>query len=231
MVVLFDIDGTLIDHNQAEAIAVAALRRRLASAESGDTFLNRWRTAFERHYIRYLSGELSIQEQRRERFREVVEPTLSDAAADELSAAYIDEYLLACSLYPDVEPALARLTAYRMGIISNGERSQQHGKLARAGIAHYFDALIFSAECGVAKPAPDIFQLACVAMGVQPSEAVYVGDRQDVDAEAARRAGLRGIWLDRSAGTHSEDPRTSIDSLLTLPIALALFEGAPEPSA
>jgi putative hydrolase of the HAD superfamily len=159
----------------------------------------------------------------------VVEPTLSDSAADTLSAAYIDEYLFACRLYPDVEPALARLTAYRMGVISNGERSQQHGKLVRAGIARYFDAFILSAECGVAKPNPDIFQLACVSMGVPPSEAIYVGDRQDIDADAACRAGLRGIWLNRSAVARNEDSRMRIDSLLTLPSALALLEGATGP--
>jgi putative hydrolase of the HAD superfamily len=191
IVILFDIDGTLIDHNQAEAIAVAALHHRLGVTERGGAFLDRWRTALERHYSGYLAGELSIQEQRRERFREVIEPTLSDAAADERIAAYIDDYLLECRTYSDVEPALARLTAYRMGIISNGERHPQHRKLVRAGIAHFFDALILSAGCGVAKPAPDIFHLECVSMGVQPSQAVYVGDRQDVDAEAARRAGLR----------------------------------------
>jgi FMN phosphatase YigB (HAD superfamily) len=42
MVILFDIDGTLIDHDQAEAIAVAALHRRLGITESGDMFLDRW---------------------------------------------------------------------------------------------------------------------------------------------------------------------------------------------
>ena len=229
MVILFDIDGTLIDHNQAEAIAVAALRHRLGVSEPGGAFLERWRTALERHYSGYLAGELSIQEQRRERLREVVEPTLSDTAADELIAAYIDDYLLACRLYSDVEPTLARLSAYRMGIISNGERNQQQGKLERTGIAHYFDALILSTECGMAKPAPGIFQLACVSMGVPPSQAVYVGDRQDVDAEAARRAGLLGIWLNRSAVAHNDDPRTRIDSLLTLPTALWLLERGPEP--
>jgi putative hydrolase of the HAD superfamily len=168
MVILFDIDGTLIDHNQAEAIAVAALRCRLGVTEHGSMFLDRWRTAFERHYLRYLAGELSIQDQRRERFREVVDRTLSDAAADDLSTAYIDDYLSACRLYSDVEPALRRLSAYRMGIISNGERRQQQGKLVRTGIANYFGPLILSAECGLAKPAPGIFQLACCFNGRGP---------------------------------------------------------------
>ena len=216
MVILFDIDGTLIDHDQAEAVAVSALRRRLDVSEAENEFRDRWRTALERHYSRYLAGELTLQGQRRERLREVIEPTLSDASADELSTAYIEDYLVACRLFPDVERALAQLGAYRMGIISNGAYAQQHHKLTQAGIARYFSSLTLSDECGVAKPAPGIFHLACASMDVRPSQAIYVGDRRDIDAEAARAAGLHGIWLDRrtSADHH---PLTRVSSMSALP--------------
>jgi putative hydrolase of the HAD superfamily len=111
-----------------------------------------------------------------------------------------------------------------MGIISNGERSQQEYKLVRTGIHHYFGPLILSGECGMAKPARGIFELACDLMGVSPSQAVYVGDRRDVDAEAARSAGLHGIWLDRFGASDDGDPRRRIGSLSALPAALALIE-------
>ena len=213
MVILFDIDGTLIDHDTAEAAAYAAI--------SGRTDLGTWRSAVERHYNRYLAGELTIQQQRRERLREVFDPNLSDAAADQLSALYLDHYLAACDLYSDVRAALAQLAAYPMGIISNGERTQQHRKLVRAGIDHYFRHLILSAECGVAKPARRIFELACDTMGTAPSRAVYVGDRRDIDAEAARRAGLHGIWLDRSSGAPDDgNSAARIGSLAALPDAI-----------
>src|SRR5579872_802266 len=68
MVILFDIDGTLIDHDAAEVIAIAALRGKIEHIEDAAGFLRRWRSAFELHYSRYLAGELSIQQQRRERF-------------------------------------------------------------------------------------------------------------------------------------------------------------------
>src|SRR6516225_2288092 len=156
MVILFDIDGTLIDHDAAEVIAVAALQGKLEHTEEAAGFLRRYRSAFERHYNRYVAGELSIQQQRRERFREMFDPNLSDAAADQLSAVYIDEYLAACELYSDVKLALAQLAAYPMGIVSNGERNQQQYKLVRTGIDHYLGTLILSGECGMAKPARGI---------------------------------------------------------------------------
>ena len=224
MVILFDIDGTLIDHDGAEAIAVSALRVRTQHDEDAVGFLRRWRIAFERHYARYLAGELSLQRQRRERFREVFDPTLSDATADQLSAWYIDQYLAACELYPDVEPTLAHLSAYPMGIVSNGERSQQQYKLMKTRIDHYFGPVILSGECGIAKPARGIFELACGSMGACPSQAVYVGDRRDVDAEAARSVGMHGIWLDRSGSTDHGHPLNRIGSLSELPAAITLIE-------
>lgn len=32
---------------------------------------------------------------------------------------------------------------------------------------------------------------------MSPADSVYVGDCYDIDAEGARAAGFRGIWLDR----------------------------------
>ena len=224
MVILFDIDGTLINHDSAEAIAVAALRDRKGHTEDGVGFLRRWRSAFERHYNRYLAGELSIQEQRRERLRQVFDPNMSDAAADRLSASYIYDYLGACELYSDVKPTLARMAAYQMGIVSNGERSQQQYKLVKTGIDHYFGPLILSGECGVAKPARGIFELACASMGIPPSHAIYVGDRRDVDAEAARSVGMHGIWLDRFGVSDDSDSPMRISSLSVLPVAITLIE-------
>jgi putative hydrolase of the HAD superfamily len=171
-----------------------------------------------------LAGELSIQQLRRERFREVLDLNLSDAAADGLSASYIDQYLAACELYSDVKPALAQLASYPMGIISNGERSQQLHKLLKTGIDHYFDQLTLSGECGVAKPAPGIFELACHSMGVSPSQAIYVGDRRDVDAEAARSAGMHGIWLDRSGASDHNESSVRIVSLSELPGTITVIE-------
>ena len=223
MVVLFDIDGTLIDHDAAEAVAVATLGGEVARSEDPADFLRRWRIAFDRHYSRYLAGQLSIQQQRRERFREVVDASLPEAAVDQLSAFYIERYLAACELFGDVRPALAELAGYPMGIISNGERSQQQHKLARTGIEHYFGPLILSEECGVAKPSRDIFERACGVMGVAPAQAVYVGDRRDIDAEAARSAGMHGIWLDRSGASDDGDCRRRIGSLAQLADAIRLI--------
>ena len=53
-------------------------------------------------------------------------------------------------------------------------------------------------ELGTVKPDPAIFLAACEALGVPPEEVAYVGDDLRLDVEGAQRAGLTGIWMNRS---------------------------------
>lgn len=56
----------------------------------------------------------------------------------------------------------------------------------------HFDHHIFSGEVRSVKPEPEIYQHCIDALGVQPSEALFIDDR-DVNLEQARAAGIRGI--------------------------------------
>ena len=215
MVVLFDIDETLLDHRTTERAAAAALHRIARVRRPVGDFVAAWSDALERNFRRYLAGELSYDDQRRARVREAVDPELDDDAADRLLVHYLDAYLAGSALFPDVLPCLDRLARgrHRLGIISNGQSDHQRTKLARCGIADRFECILISEECGHHKPAPEIFAQACARMGEPAARAVYIGDRYDVDAEGARGAGLRGVWLDRGARASAEHEPPIISSL------------------
>ena len=210
MVVLFDIDETLLDHRTTERAAAEALHRIAGVERPVGEFVAAWSEALERNFGRYVAGELSYQDQRRARVRDVVDPELDDEAADRLLVHYLDAYLAGSALFSDALPCLDRLTrgGHRLGIISNGQSDHQRTKLARCGIAERFEHILISEECGYHKPAPEIFAQACSLMGAPAGHVFYIGDRYDVDAEGARRAGLRGVWLDRNAraGAEHEPP-------------------------
>jgi putative hydrolase of the HAD superfamily len=217
MLILFDIDDTLLDHGRAERAAAGRLHGRIGSVEPLDDFLAKWSAALERHYPRYLAGEVSLIEQRRGRLRETVDRNLTDAAADGLYLEYFADYEQTWSLFSDVLPCLDRLAGHRLGVISNGQVEQQRRKLSQTGILDRFQLIVVSEQFGRAKPDPAIFRHACEAAGVRPAEAIYVGDRYDVDAQAARAAGLHGIWLDRRAASgtdHLPPIITSLEKLL-----------------
>jgi beta-phosphoglucomutase-like phosphatase (HAD superfamily) len=66
-------------------------------------------------------------------------------------------------------------------------------KLARMEVAHLFDAVVANGEPGEAgrlKPDPAGFLAAAQRLGVAPAACLVIGDRDDADGAAARRAGM-----------------------------------------
>lgn len=197
MLILFDIDDTLLDHEATERSAATLLYKRISTPAPIEEFLVRWSAALERHFARYIAGEVSYQGQRRDRLREVVGASLSDEGADRLFAGYLSSYEASWSLFSDVLPCLDGLSQHCLGVISSGQGDQQRRKLAQTGIGDRFECILISEECGCAKPDATIFLRACALLGERPGNSVYVGDRYERDAQAARTAGLQGVWLDR----------------------------------
>lgn len=105
--------------------------------------------------------------------------------------------------YPDVQPMLAevRERGVRIGIVSDWG-SNLRGIVADLGLDRYFDFVLPSGAVGVAKPNPAFFRLALDAAGVQPHEAVMVGDSYRADVRGAWSAGMDAVWLDRREGVN-----------------------------
>ena len=64
------------------------------------------------------------------------------------------------------------------------------------GLRPFFDAVTVSSEAGWAKPSPRIYAAALAALGIEPGEALMVGDRPREDAAGATAAGLRALLYD-----------------------------------
>ncbi len=195
--IFFDLDGTLLDHDAAERRGIQAFAT-VFGLEDPD-FVARWRDASERHMDRFLAGEIDFAGQRRLRVQKLLGRRLSDTEAAEIFHVYLDAYERAWQLYPDVLPCLQRLEGTRLGVITNGQREQQLKKLEATAILSRFALVVTSEDAGAAKPDPETFGAACDRAGVPPAACTYIGDRLETDARAAARAGLRGIWLDRTA--------------------------------
>lgn len=104
--------------------------------------------------------------------------------------------------YPDVEPMLAAVRAIgdvRIGVVSDWG-SNLRGILAAVGIDTHLDFVLASGAVGVAKPSPEFFRLAVDRAGVEPAEAIMVGDSFRADVLGAWSAGMDAVWLDRHEG-------------------------------
>ena len=60
-----------------------------------------------------------------------------------------------------------------------------------------FDVEVFSCSVGLRKPDPRIYRLACEQLGVEPSEAVFVGDGANDELAGAERVGMTAILFER----------------------------------
>ena len=122
-------------------------------------------------------------------------------------------------LYDDTMPVLAELRAagLKIGLVSNSARdvhafARHHALEIDAGISSFFH--------GKTKPHASIFRAVLDLLGVEPGEAVMVGDTVEDDVEGARAIGMRAVLLDRLGEHPAFEPR--IDDLYALPAALGL---------
>jgi len=218
-VIFFDIDGTLIDHASASAAASLALHDQFAGEipVPRDEFPAAWERIMDKHFERFCRGEVSLWDQRRERIREsFAAPDLSDAEADARYWVFIREYERLTLAYDDAMPCLERLSGIQLGIISNGPREQQMGKLRRAGMLSYFSVMVFSEDTGRGKPHPSIFLEACRQAGKDPVGCVHVGDDLTNDIHASHALGIQPVWVDRLERLKDGVPGRRITSLVEL---------------
>lgn len=82
---------------------------------------------------------------------------------------------------------------YRTAILSNADASLRARLRDGLGIHDLFDAIVCSAEIGIAKPDPAIYRLAAERLGLEPAACVFVDD-YEANVEAARTVGMQAVF-------------------------------------
>lgn len=97
-------------------------------------------------------------------------------------------------MFEDVRPGLARLrTGFELASLSNG-----NADLGLIGVAEYFSVSLNARGVGAAKPDRRCFEALIGQLRLQPAQILYVGDDPLLDVQAARGAGLRTAWMNRT---------------------------------
>jgi HAD superfamily hydrolase (TIGR01509 family) len=119
---------------------------------------------------------------------------------------------------PGAVELVARLRALdgvAIGLASNSPRYLVVDALAAAGLTDAFDTIVTSDDVEHAKPAPDIYLLACERLGVHPSDALALEDSASGIA-SAKAAGLTVIGVPQYAETDATAADRVVDSLEVL---------------
>jgi epoxide hydrolase-like predicted phosphatase len=92
---------------------------------------------------------------------------------------------------------------YKTGVISNAWPDLRED-LTKKKAMDAFDTLVISAEVGIMKPEPKIYQIAMENLGVAAHEAAFVDDTP-VNVDAARSLGMQGVLF--------KEPRRALSDL------------------
>jgi 2-phosphoglycolate phosphatase len=179
--VLFDLDGTLVDTAEDLATAVNRCRTRRGLAPTPPHELRPFTSLGARGLIERAFGLVP-----------------SDAGYDELRAEFLDYYGQALCvhshLYEGVEQALAAIEASDRiwGVVTNKPARYTHPLLRALGLEHRASCVVSGDTAARPKPDPAPIRHALGVCAVQALECVYIGDdRRDV--QAGRAAGVRTI--------------------------------------
>ena len=88
----------------------------------------------------------------------------------------------------------------KLGLVSNAFDPPEllHRDLGRMGLAERLDVAVFSSEVGRRKPDPLIFRTVLDRLGVEPDQALFVGDSLEADIAGAAGLGMRtvqAVWF------------------------------------
>lgn len=187
--IMFDLDGTLIETAPEICDAVNDTLRHFGLEEVGQERVDRW--------IGHGTRELLIQALAHVRRLSVEKVRASDDLP--LIAAEFDRhYQRRCGtrshLYPHVREVLLQLRRQgaRLAVVTNKEGRYTQTVLAAHDLGPMFDRVVSGDTLATKKPDPAGIQSCLTAFGVPAARALFVGD-SSIDVATARNAGV-AVW-------------------------------------
>lgn len=196
-ILLWDVDGTLLDFIAAEKAAVQILFREFGLGECTDEMVERYSRINKEYWERLERGELSKPEILVRRFADFFASEGLDASkAPEFNEQYqvrLGDTVVFCDdSYELLSSLRGRVKQYA---VSNGTVVAQTRKLRRSGFDRLLDGVFLSEELGYEKPATEFFDRVFAAIGEPDRERVLiVGDSLTSDITGGNRAGIRTCW-------------------------------------
>jgi phosphoglycolate phosphatase len=209
---VFDLDGTLVDSLADIASAANTTLRRIAPGVAPLT----------REEVRAFVGEGA---------RQLVERCLAARglphSPDDVLPLYLETYraglLVETRLYPGVREALEELGGRTLAVLTNKPGDLSRAILEGLGVAGFFARIWGGGDVVAKKPDPAGLLALIAELQARPNEAVLVGD-SPVDVRTARAAGVTSVGATYGfdpEGLVGEPPDVRIDDLRRMGEVLA----------
>ena len=201
--VFFDLYGTLIVYGDMQAgwrDQITVIHRYIVhkgAAISTDLLASYYQKVMQRAVMPSLDGTSPFERRLDDVCREIG-LTLNDYEISELADLSVNAWQRCTTLDPQAVLALKTIhQSFKTALITNYDYPQHIQRILREmELSPHFDAVLISGAVGSSKPERRMFDMALAKTGLQPSEAVFVGDSLE-DIQGALAAGIQPIYLHR----------------------------------
>jgi HAD superfamily hydrolase (TIGR01509 family) len=211
--VILDVDGTLVDSNDAHARAWVE-----AFAEAGITVpFERVRRAIGMGGDKLMPAVAGIEES----------SDLGRKIANRRGQIFKDQFLPNLRPFPKTRDLVMRLRddGFQLAVASSAKRDELQALLQRAGVDDLIPVRTSSDDADESKPDPDIVHAAMERVKADPRRTIMIGDTP-YDVEAANRAGISIVALE-CGGWRRDDLRGAIAVCADPADLVARYEESP----
>lgn len=189
--VLMDIDDTLFDFMPGNRKAIALLMEELGL--SSPTVFDEYQAINHACWQALERGEMDTGTLHVERFRRFLSEKQRGDDPERVADRFAQLLGQQVIPLPYAEETVKALSE-RLPVIllTNGITVIQKRRMAASPIRHWISGMVISQEVGCSKPDPSIFEIAL--NGVDPREALMIGDGTGSDVLGANRAGVDVCW-------------------------------------
>ncbi len=206
-VILWDIDGTLLDFHPAERHAIQKCFREFGLGECTDEMVQEYSGINKRYWLALELGKITKEQVLVGRFRELfANHGIDEELATKVNAKYQMYLGDEVFFFPGVMDMIQDFKEQGLVqcAVTNGTKVAQVRKLSKSGLDQLLDFIFISEDVGYEKPAPEFFQKVFAKIGeYQPDEVLIVGDSLTSDMKGGKGAGIRTCWFNSKGAEKS----------------------------
>ena len=212
--ILWDLDGTLMDFIAAEKVGIRKCFEHFSLGVCTDEMLEIYSAINVRYWEALEKGEMTKPEILVGRFTEFFETVGIDPA---LAAPFNSEYQQRLGdtavFFPGAfETVKALYGKLPQCVVSNGTKEVQHRKLTSSGLKPLMEHLFISDEIGYEKPNKEFFApVFATYPDIRPDEMLIVGDSLTSDMKGGEVLGLRTCWFNPAGKKNDKGVRVDYE--------------------
>ncbi len=193
---LLDVDGTLLDFNEAELRGVCAVMEHFGLTP-GPERIARYHQINSEYWKAFERGDIKRDEIFGSRFRKFFASYDMEVDGSEAEPMY-REYLNSCAvLIKDAPEICAWLQErYSLYVVTNGVSTTQYKRLHDSGLDQFFTDIFVSEDTGSQKPHKAYFDYCFDRIPEKDlSKMLIIGDSLTSDIKGGKLAGIDTCWL------------------------------------